>query len=264
MILNSWLTTTLVVAKLNRILKHWFSGGWLVKKIVFALALLLVTSSSASAQTPFYQGKTITIIVGTKAGDAYDLYPRMLAEFMPKYIPGNPNIIIQNVAGAASMIAANQVYSVSKPDGLTLGAIYPALYFEQLTKKPEVKFDWTKFGWIGNPVTSNHLLYMRSDAPYKSMDDIRNATTAPKCGSNGITSTGYYLPKLMEKPWEPNSTSFWDTNQVRMSILPSNAAKSCAVPLRLPRFSLVSLSFPGASATLSMSSCRAATSATRD
>lgn len=170
-----------------------------MKKIVFILALLLIGAPSAWAQTPFYQGKTITIIVGTKTGDAYDLYPRMLAEFMPKYIPGNPNIIIQNVAGAASMIAANQVYSVSKPDGLTLGAIYPALYFEQLTKKPEVKFDWTKFGWIGNPVTSNHLLYMRSDAPYKSMEDIRSATTPPKCGSNGITSTGYYLPKLMEE-----------------------------------------------------------------
>ena len=170
-----------------------------MKKFVVTLAIILLLAASAHAQAPFYQGKTITIIVGTKAGDAYDLYPRMLAEFMPKYIPGNPNIIIQNVPGAASMIAANQVYNVAKPDGLTIGAIYPALYFEQLTKKPEVKFDWTKFGWVGNPVTSNHLLYMRADAPYKSMDDIRTASSAPKCGSNGITSTGYYLPKLMEE-----------------------------------------------------------------
>lgn len=168
-------------------------------RFLSAMILLLTAAGAVQAQTPFYQGKTITIIVGTKAGDAYDLYPRLLAEFMPKYIPGSPNIIIQNVPGAASMIAANQVYNVAKPDGLTIGAIYPALYFEQLTKKPEVKFDWTKFGWIGNPVTSNHLLYMRSDAPYKSMDDIKNASTPPKCGSNGITSTGYYLPKLMEE-----------------------------------------------------------------
>jgi tripartite-type tricarboxylate transporter receptor subunit TctC len=170
-----------------------------MKKFALTLAMVLLLAASAHAQAPFYQGKTITIIVGTKAGDAYDLYPRMLAEFMPKHIPGNPNIIIQNVPGAASMIAANQVYNVAKPDGLTIGAIYPALYFEQLTKKPEVKFDWTKFGWVGNPVTSNHLLYMRADAPFKSMDDIRTASSAPKCGSNGITSTGYYLPKLMEE-----------------------------------------------------------------
>ena len=77
-----------------------------MKKFVVTIAIILLLASSAHAQTPFYQGKTITIIVGTKAGDAYDLYPRMLAEFMPKYIPGNPNIIIQNVPGAASMIAA--------------------------------------------------------------------------------------------------------------------------------------------------------------
>jgi tripartite-type tricarboxylate transporter receptor subunit TctC len=170
-----------------------------MRKISGYLIGFLLFGVSAQAQAPFFQGKVITIVVGTKAGDAYDLYPRMLAEFMPKYIPGNPSIIIQNVPGAASMIAANQVYNVAKPDGLTMGAIYPALYFEQLTRKAEAKFDWTKFGWVGNPVTSNHLLYMRTDAPYKSMDDIRSASTAPKCGSNGITSTGYYLPKLMEE-----------------------------------------------------------------
>jgi tripartite-type tricarboxylate transporter receptor subunit TctC len=170
-----------------------------MKKSVMSLFIVLLLATSAYAQAPFYQGKTITIIVGTKAGDAYDLYPRMLAEFMPKYIPGSPNIIIQNVPGAASMIAANQLYNVTKPDGLTIGAIYPALYFEQLTKKPEAKFDWTKFGWIGNPVTSNHLMYMRADTPYKTIEDVRKASTAPKCGASGLTSTGYYMPKLMEE-----------------------------------------------------------------
>jgi tripartite-type tricarboxylate transporter receptor subunit TctC len=151
------------------------------------------------AQTPFYQGKTIVIVVGTKAGDAYDLYPRLMAEYLPKYIPGSPNVIIQNVPGAASMIAANQVYNVAKPDGLTIGAIYPALYFDQLAKKSEVRFDWSKFHFIGTPVVSNHLLYMRSDAPFKSIEDIRKAATPPKCGSNGTTSTGYYMPKLLEE-----------------------------------------------------------------
>ena len=116
-------------------------------------------------QAPFYQGKTISIIVGTKAGDVYDLYPRLLAEFWTKHIPGNPNIIVQNVPGAASLIAANQVYNVSKPDGLTLAAIYPALYFDQLIKRPEVKYDWAKWNWLGSPVKSNQLLYMRADTP---------------------------------------------------------------------------------------------------
>jgi len=170
-----------------------------VKKfLLLSILSLLFLAAPLRAQTPFYQGKTITIIVGTKAGDVYDLYPRLMAEFMPKYIPGNPNIIIQNVAGAAGLIATNQVYNLAKPDGLTLGAIYPALYFEQLAKRPEVKFDWAKFSWIGSTVSSNSLMYMRSDTPYKTIDDVRTASTPPKCGATGVTSSAYYMPKLLE------------------------------------------------------------------
>ncbi|HEX9454778.1 MAG TPA: hypothetical protein VGA27_10470, partial [Candidatus Binatia bacterium] len=117
---------------------------------LLAILVCLFTGTALQAQTPFYQGKTVTIIVATKAGDVYDLYPRLLAEYLPKYLPGNPNVIIQNVAGAAGLIATNQVYNLAKPDGLTLGAIYPALYFEQLAKRPEVKFDWNKFSWLGS------------------------------------------------------------------------------------------------------------------
>lgn len=166
---------------------------------ILVILSILALTPTVQAQEPFYKGKTITIIVGTKAGDVYDLYPRLVAEYWPKYIPGNPNIIIQNVAGAASLIAANQVYNNSKNDGLTLGAIYPALYFDQLMKKPEVKYDVAKQPWIGSTVTSNHLMYMRADTPYRTTDDVRSAKTAPKCGASGVASTGYYMPKLMEE-----------------------------------------------------------------
>jgi tripartite-type tricarboxylate transporter receptor subunit TctC len=167
--------------------------------LILVLAFIIGWHSNLLAQAPFYQGKTISIAVGTKAGDVYDLYPRLLAEFWTKHIPGNPNIIVQNVPGAASLIAANQVYNVAKPDGLTLAAIYPALYFDQLIKKPEVKYDWAKWNWLGSPVKSNHLLYMRTDTQYKTVDDVRKASTPPKCGATGIASTGYYMPKLMEE-----------------------------------------------------------------
>lgn len=169
----------------------------------FILALIIVSllaSSPSRAQTDFYKGKTITIIAGTKAGDVYDLYARMFAQFMPKYIPGNPNIIVQNMAGAGSMIAANHVYNVSNPDGLTIGAIFPALYFDQIVGRPEVKFDWAKFVWVGSPVTSNHLLYMRADTPYKTIHDVvKAAPAAPKCGATGTSSTAYYIPKLLDQ-----------------------------------------------------------------
>jgi tripartite-type tricarboxylate transporter receptor subunit TctC len=166
--------------------------------ILTALVLLL-WSSAGLAQTPYYAGKTITIVAGTKAGDVYDLYARMFAQHMPKYIPGNPNIIVQNMAGAGSMIAANFVYNVSNPDGLTIGAIFPALYFDQVVQRPEVKYDWSKFAWIGSPVTSNHLLYMRADSPYKTIHDVVKASPAPKCGATGTSSTAYYVPKLLDE-----------------------------------------------------------------
>jgi tripartite-type tricarboxylate transporter receptor subunit TctC len=167
--------------------------------ITLTVFLSVSWNSRASAESPYYEGKTITIIAGTKAGDVYDLYARMFAQFMPKYIPGHPNIIVQNMPGASSMIAANYVYSVAQPDGLTIGAIFPALYFDQIVGRSQVKFDWSKFIWLGSPVTSNHLLYMRADTPYKTIDDVVKASTPPKCGATGTSSTAYYVPKLLDE-----------------------------------------------------------------
>jgi tripartite-type tricarboxylate transporter receptor subunit TctC len=170
----------------------------LLSVILTTLALIL-WSSAVLAQTPYYAGKTITLVAGTKAGDVYDLYARHFAQYMPKYIPGNPNIIVQNMAGASSMIAANFVYNVAKPDGLTIGAIFPALYFDQVVQRSEVKYDWSKFAWLGSPVTSNHLLYMRADSRFKTIHDVIKASPAPKCGATGTSSTAYYVPKLLDE-----------------------------------------------------------------
>lgn len=167
--------------------------------MILATLVLLPWSTAGLAQTPYYAGKTITIVAGTKAGDVYDLYARMFAQFMPKYIPGHPNIIVQNMAGAGSMIAANFVYNVSNPDGLTIGAIFPALYFDQVVQRKEVKYDWSKFVWLGSPVTSNHLLYMRADSRFKTIHDVIKASPAPKCGATGTSSTAYYVPKLLDE-----------------------------------------------------------------
>ncbi len=166
---------------------------------VFAFLIVLLWTFNAQAQTAFYQGKTIRLVAGTPAGSVYDLYARLVAQFIPKHIPGAPNVIVQNMPGVASMVAANYIYSVAKPDGLTIGAIQPALYFDQLVGRKEVQFDWQKFTWIGNTTVSHHLLYMRSDTPYKTIEDIRKASTPPKCGAEGTASSAYYLPKLLEE-----------------------------------------------------------------
>jgi tripartite-type tricarboxylate transporter receptor subunit TctC len=170
-----------------------------MKGLVLALLLFFACAVTVQAQAPSYQGKIIRIIVGYPAGDTNDQWPRLFAQYMGKYIPGNPTIIVQNMTGGGSMIAANYVYAVGKNDGLTLGWISPALYFDQLAGLKEVQFDWSKFTWIGTPVESEHVLYMRSDAPYRNVEDIRKATVPPRCGATGVSSTGHYMPKLMEE-----------------------------------------------------------------
>ena len=159
--------------------------------------LVLICFSQVHAQAPFYEGKTIRIVVGLPAGDAYDLYARMLAAHMGKYIPGNPNIIVQNMAGASSMITANHVYNIGKPDGLTFGSILPSLYFDQLLRRKEVQFDWAKFVWLGSFERSNNLLYMRADTPFKTIHDVTKTADPPKCGSTGTGSPSYYLIRLL-------------------------------------------------------------------
>ena len=168
-------------------------------KFLYALVIVLLGSVNASAQAPFYQGKTIRIVVSYLAGDGYDLWARMIARQMGKHIAGNPDIIIQNMPGAGGMIATNYLYNVAKPDGLTLGALGPAQYFDQLTGRKEVQFDWAKFTWIGNPEQTEFIFIIRADAPYKSVEDIRKATEPPKCGATGTGTSGYYMPKLFEE-----------------------------------------------------------------
>jgi tripartite-type tricarboxylate transporter receptor subunit TctC len=166
---------------------------------ILLIIILLGSSSELRAQTPFYQGKTITVIAAASAGSAYDLYARLMAQFMGKHIPGNPNFIVQNMTGAGSIIGANYLYNVSKPDGLTIGAIQPSIYFNQLMQQKEVKFDWAKFAWIGSSDKSDYLLYMRADLPYKTLADVRRAKEPPKCGSTGAGTSGSYMPKLLEE-----------------------------------------------------------------
>ncbi|HWP56745.1 MAG TPA: tripartite tricarboxylate transporter substrate-binding protein [Candidatus Acidoferrales bacterium] len=159
----------------------------------------LLNPAPAGAQANFYQGKTVTLIVGSSTGGGYDLWARLLAQHLGKHIPGNPNVIVQNMPGAGSLVAANHLYNLAKPDGLTLGAILPALYFDQLVKRPEVQFDWARFTWIGSPEQNDALHYVRADTPYRTIEDIRNAKQPPRCGSSGTGTTGHYIPRLLEE-----------------------------------------------------------------
>jgi tripartite-type tricarboxylate transporter receptor subunit TctC len=176
-----------------------FKGFGLLIILSVVELLSLLNLEAAFAQANFYQGKTIRIIVGNLPGDTHDIFARAYSRSMGKHIPGNPAILVQNMPGAGGMIAANHVYNVAKPDGLTLGSPSPALYYAQLVGSKEVKFDWAKFNFIGAPERNGHLLFMRADSPYKTLDDIRNAKEPPRCSATGVGTSGHDVPKLFEE-----------------------------------------------------------------
>jgi tripartite-type tricarboxylate transporter receptor subunit TctC len=171
--------------------------GFLIFFVVELLNLLNLEPASAQ-QTPFYQGKTIRIIVGLTPGGFYDRWARLLARFMPLYIPGNPSFIVQNMPGAGSMIAMNHVFGVAKPDGLTVVMPNYGVYLDQLAGRKEVRFDITKGYYIGSPEKSDIVLYARADAPFKSVQDMRKLAEPAKCGATGTAGADYLIAKVLD------------------------------------------------------------------
>jgi len=159
----------------------------------------LVVGVVYAQSPPFYQGKTIRVIVGSDSGGLYDLWARLLAKHMPKHIPGNPNMIVQNMPGAGGLAATNYLYGLTKPDGLTLGMFQAHRYMQQLTGAEEVKFDLRKFSWIGTMEKTEVMFFVRSDAPYRSFDDILKSSEPLRCGATGSTDGTYLLAKIFEE-----------------------------------------------------------------
>jgi len=163
------------------------------------LAALWIPATARAQATPFYKDKTIRIIVGFTTGGLYDQYARLLARYMGKHIPGNPNIIVQNMPGAGSIIATNYVSSVAKPDGLVLGMIGSGIYLDQLLGVKEAQFDVRKMNFIGSVDQRDLMMYMRADAPWKSVDEILNAKELPKCGATGTSDLTTIMINIMEE-----------------------------------------------------------------
>lgn len=167
--------------------------------LIFCLSMIALAAELKAQSEPFYKGKTIRIMIGSTAGGFYDRWARLFARHMPKYIPGQPEIVAQNMPGAGSVIATNHVFNVAKPDGLTLAMPLNSVYVDQLVGRKEVQFDLRKFHWIGSPSVESVIMYMRADAPYKSIADIIKAKEPPKCGSTGTASSDYILSKVLEE-----------------------------------------------------------------
>ncbi len=158
-----------------------------------------VAPANSQGGKPFYEGKTIQLLVASGAGATTDISARLVGRYLGKHIAGNPGIVVQNMPGAGGMVAANYLYNIAKPDGLTIAAISRANYIEQMVGRPEVKTDFRKLSWIGSFNKSPMMAACRPDSEYKSIAAIRAAKMPPRFGQSGTGSISYVFANLMER-----------------------------------------------------------------
>lgn len=160
--------------------------------------VLSLPPSPAIAQESFFQGKTARIVVGFAAGGGFDTYARAISRHMSKHIPGNPTIIVENMAGAGSLIAANHVYKVAKPDGLTLGHFGGGLFMQQLKGGPGIEFDAQKFEFLGVPVQDTRACALTKASGITSMELWMAAKTPVKLGATAPGDLVHDAPKILQ------------------------------------------------------------------
>jgi len=148
-----------------------------------------ITLQAAFAQEPFFKGKSVRIVVGTSAGGGYDTFTRAIARHLGNHIPGNPNIVVENMPGAGHRIGANHVYRVAKPDGLTLGHFQGSLFLAQALGDKNIEFDSLKFEFIGAPVRDTRACALTKASGINSLDTWFAAKTPVKLGGIGLGAT---------------------------------------------------------------------------
>lgn len=167
-----------------------------VRAIIVLLALTFV--SSPGYGQPFYEDKRINFVVGYSPGGIFDTYTRLIARHFAKYVPGNPSVIVQNMTGAAGMVAANHVYNIAKPD-LTIGAFAPPLILQHVMGNQAARFDGRRFAWLGVP-SPNHRVCMLSDrSGVKSVEEWFARQKPVHIGSIGPGTGTSDIPRLVKE-----------------------------------------------------------------
>lgn len=200
--------------------------------ILLSLSLFIPLSLTApvSAQESFYKSKTVRIVVGFAPGGGFDTYSRAISRHMGRHIPGGATIIVDNMPGAASLISANHVYKVAKPDGLTIGHFIGGLFMQQLLEKPGVEFDGRKFEYIGAPVKDHPACAFTKASGITSMDKWIASKTPVKVGGTGAGSNTDDIPKILKEalglPLQL-VTGYKGTSDVRLAAESGELAGGC-------------------------------------
>lgn len=172
-----------------------------MKKSLVAICLLIgiiVASQPSARADDYYKDKTLTIIVGYSPGGSFDLYARVLARYIGRYLPGNPTRIVENMTGAGGLIAANHLYNRAKPDGLTIGAWAAPLVLQQIMGNDAAQFDGRKFGYLGIPSPYDTVCTFNQKSGITKMDDWIHAKRPQKIAAIGPGTSTSDIPKLLK------------------------------------------------------------------
>ena len=173
------------------------------------------------AVAEFYRGKTVRILVGFTAGGGFDVYSRVIARHLGKHIPGSPAVIVENMPGAASIIAANHVYNVGPRDGTVIGNISGPIILEQLFDKPGVQFDMAKFRHLAVPVSETYLMVVTRKAGVTRIAEILGPRAKQVVVGAIPGSTVEHAPLLLRDGLGANLkivSGYKGTAEVRMAI----------------------------------------------
>ncbi len=170
--------------------------------VVAALIGALIAERPGDAQTEgFYKGKTLQIVVASGPGAGNDIQTRIFARHAPKYLPGNPNIIVENMAGAGGLRARNHIYNLVKPDGFTIAQIVRGTELQEAIGEPGVKYQSERFNWLGNLSTGEAVCAARIDRVGLTLQEaVKRAATSPlRNAESGNTTIGAVVALLIKE-----------------------------------------------------------------
>jgi tripartite-type tricarboxylate transporter receptor subunit TctC len=197
---------------------------------IAAVSLCIALFSSNALADEFYQGKTIHFVVGAPAGGGYDTYARAIARHLGKYIPGHPSMVVDNMDGAGSLIAANYVYNKAERDGLTIGVWISGQIIRQALGDRGPKFDGRKFGWIGAPSKGSPTCAIMAYTGMKTWREVLHSNRTIRMG--GVRAGTAYddAPTILNNVAGTNFeviTGYKGTSPIRIALQSREVEGAC-------------------------------------